>query len=266
MSWFARTISKFAFPAMNAPIPVISPQEAHDTCNMSIGPLYHGAPSDVAPMIIEQGFRWEEGEARSGNSPNGYELKDYYNGCPAPVHHLGYGIYFTQVKAIAKDQFGHGSARNVVEVYILKGSRLGDINFGAPRTMMKWWNSNGYDCELAKVDRISATRALTESLSSRYDAVLFRGKGLHRLLDGNQVCVYNPDILRRVDKSLSQTGEIGSRVVRKEDGMKGIFLGRRPIPPDISQKYHNGEPEFLTIKWNKGGTNSNVYPSQVDFI
>lgn len=266
MSWFVRTISKFAFPAMNAPIPVISPQEAHDTCDMNIGPLYHGAAPDVAPMILEQGFKWEEGEARSGGTSHGYESSDYFNGCPPPVHHLGYGIYFSQVKAIAKDQFGYGSIRNVVEVYILKGSRLTEINFGAPRTMMKWWNANGYDCGLAKTDRIGATKGLTDTLASRYDAVLFKGKGLRRLLDGNQVCVYNPDILRRVDRTMAQRGQIGSRVVRKQDGMKGIFLGRRPIPPDIAQQHHNGEPEFLQIKWNKGGVDSNVYPSQVDFI
>jgi len=54
-------------------------------------------------------------------------------------------------------------------------------------------------------------------------------------------------------------------VVRKVDGMKGTLLGRRPIGEEFAQ-YHNGEPEFLSIKWQRGGTDSNAYPSQVDFV
>jgi len=131
---------------------------------------------------------------------------------------------------------------------------------------MNWWVSNGYDCELAKQDRVSATRQLTQVLASQYDAMLFKGMGLRRLLDGNQLCVYNPSILRRIDKTLAKAGEIGSKVRRKLDGMVGILMDRRSIDAEISTKYHNGEPEFLTIKWKRGGTVHNVYPSQIDFL
>lgn len=264
MSWFAKIIQKHAFPAMDRSIPMISPQEAASTCDMNIGPLYHGAPPETVDIIRSDGFKWEEGEARTDGTSHGYMNSNYHNGCSPPVHHLGYGIYFTQSKAIAKD-YGYGSMRNVIEVYILKGSRYADINFGAPNTMMKWWVANGYNCELAKIDRIAATKGLTEQLASRYDAVLFRGKGLRRLLDGNQLCVYNPSILRRIDKSMAQTGEIGSQVVRKVDGMKGILVSRRPLE-DRYQQYHDGATELLVVKWRVGGTDSNVRPQDIDFI
>jgi hypothetical protein len=255
-------LMKTAFPRMNAPPPAISLQEAKQTC---IGPFYHGTSPENVSEILNKGFKWEEGDARSGGSAHGYEYSDYHGGCPAPVHHLGYGIYLTEVKNIAKD-FGYGSAKNVLEFWVLKSANIGTINFGAPNTMMKWWNKWGYDCNMAKIDRAAATKQMTDKLASVYDAVLFTGKGLRRLLDGNQICIYNPDIIRRVDKSLTQPGEIGSKVRRKSDGMIGVFMNRRPLTPEQSQEYHNGEPELLAIKWRKGGTDLNVYPSQVDFI
>ncbi len=253
---------KVAFPQMKAPPPAISLQEAKQTC---IGPFYHGTSPENVSEILNKGFKWEEGDARSGGLAHGYEYSDYHGGCPAPVHHLGYGIYLTEVKNIAKD-FGYSSARNVLEFWVLKSANTATINFGAPNTMMKWWNKWGYDCNVAKIDRVLATKQMTDRLSAVYDAVIFTGKGLRRLLDGNQICIYNPDILRRVDKSLTQPGEIGSKVRRKSDGMIGVFINRRPLTPEQSQTYHNGEPELLSIKWRKGGTDLNVYPSQVDFI
>ncbi len=167
--------------------------------------------------------------------------------------------------------------KNVLEFRVLKNARISVINWGAPRTMMKWWNENGYDCELAKTDRIAATKSLTDQLSSQNDAIYYKGKGMNRLLDGNQLCIYNPSILRRVDNKLAQRGEIGSKVMRVKvidhgvptkvaPGMKGVFLGRRPLDPEISAKYHHGEPEFLTIKWTRGGVDMNVYPSEVEFL
>jgi len=255
-------LQKIAFPAMNARIPEISPQEAHQN---AIGPFYHGTSPEVIDQILEQGFQWEEAEARSGGTSHGYEARMYHEDCPPPVHHLGYGIYLTEVKSIAKD-FGYGSMKNVLEFWILKEARIATINFGAPRTMMKWWNQNGYDCELAKTDRVAATRMLTQTLSANYDAVLYKGKGMYRLLDGNQICIYNPSILRCVNKNLAQSGEVGSKVVRKLDGMKGVLQSRRPLSLEISKQYHNDEPEFLTVKWQRGGTDMNVYPSQVDFL
>jgi len=260
MNW----LTKISFPAMNASIPELSPQEIYDTCT---GPYYHGAPSaEIVSTIIEKGFAWEEGEARTQSTSHGYENREYgQTGCKTPVHHLGYGVYLTETKNIAK-QFGYGSAKNLVEVYITKDARMPMINFGSPNTMMKWWKSMGYDCELAKVDRVAATKKLTESLASQYDAVLYKGKGIYRLLDGNQVCVYNTNILRRVNKKLSQPGERGAKVRRKVDNITGKILDRRPIDKDISELYNNREPEFLDIQWSKGGRDRNVYPSQVDFL
>ena len=258
MNW----LYKLSFPSMNAPIPEISPQEADQK---TIGPFYHGTSPDYVDQIIEKGFAWEENEVGSPGMSNGYSVTNYHGGCPAPVHHLGYGIYLTEVKSIAK-QFGQGSMKNVLEFRILKNAKIEIINFGSTNTMMRWWVKNGYDCNLAKTDRVSATKILTENLKSKFDAVLFKGKGIRTLLDGNQICVYNPAVLVRVNKSLVQPGEIGSKVIRKQDGMKGVFMGRRPLTPEISQLYHNGEPEFLIIKWQKGGTDSNVYPSQVEFL
>lgn len=258
MNW----LQKISFPAMNAPVPEISLQEARQTC---IGPFYHGTAPETIQQIRETGFAWQEGDTGSEGTSHGYENINYVLNCPPPVHHLGYGIYGTAAKNIAKD-FGYGNMRNVFEFWITKDARIETINWGAPTTMMKWWNKMGYDCELARSDRVEATRVLTQNLSSQYDAVIYKGQGLRRLLDGNQICIYNPNILRQVNKKLTQPGEIGSKVRRKTDNMLGTLMNRRPLDKEVSQLYHNGEPEFLVVKWRKGGTDMNVYPSQVDFV
>ena len=262
MNW----LTKISFPAMNASIPELSPQKIYDTCT---GPYYHGAPSaETVSTIKEKGFAWEEGDTGSPGMSHGYENEEYgQTGCKAPVHHLGYGVYLTESKTIAKDQFGSSSMKNVVEVYIIKGAKWAEINWGSPNTMMKWWVSMGYNCALAEIDRVAATKIMTSNLASKYDAVLYKGKGYRaRLLDGNQVCVYNTGILRRMDKKLVQPGERGSRVRMKSDhSMLGRVLKRRPFDAEQA-KYHNGEPEFLDIQWSRGGRDQNVYPSQVDFV
>lgn len=260
MTW----LQKIAFPQMNSPVPLISPQEAHDTCDQKIGALYHGTLPEVIPDIKEQGFKREEGEAHTDGIRQGYDNMEYGGtGCSPPVHHLGYGIYFTQSKARAK-LFGEDTARNVLEFWVLNGSRIMEINFAASNTMMKWWHSHGFDCELSKVDRVAATQRLTAHLSNEYDACLFTGRGFGRGLDGNQICVYNPSILRRIDKKLARSGEIGSTVQRLTDGMKGILLDRRSLAG--FEEFHPGEAEMLVIRWRKGGMDHNVYPSQVEFL
>jgi hypothetical protein len=188
----------------------------------------------------------------------------YYNGIPPPVHHLGYGVYFTTNKNIGK-MYNGNSVRGLKEYYIATPPTE-IINFGSAHTMMNWWIKNGYDPELAMVDRVAATQGLTDTLSSKHDVVWLKGKGLFKLLDGDQVCVYNPDLIYLIDEGLSKPGDIGSKVVRKSDGMIGIFREYRELPPEISQQYHHGEPGFMTVKWKKGGTDYNVYPSQVEFI
>jgi len=240
----------------------ISPQEISD--RRMFGPVWHGTGSMSRERIEQEGFKVFVGVPREGEISHGYEKSDYYMGIPAPVHHLGYGVYFTTVKAIARN-FAGGSMAGM-KTYYLDVPRLEIINFGANSTMMKWWIANGYDPELAKVDRVAATVAMTNNLKSKWDAVWFKGKGIRRLLDGDQICVYDPSRIYQVEHTLSKPGELGSKVRRKSDGMIGVLEDIRPIPPDIAQQYHGGEKQFLSIKWKRGGRDFNVYPKDVDFL
>lgn len=256
-----------------APIEKISLQQAKD--QKMFGPVYHGTQSSKQELIDKDGFKIFVGDERQGDISNGYQASNYNNGIPAPIHHLGYGIYFTTVKNIAK-QYSYDKNNKLNEYYLnVSPSRFLEINFGAQTTMMKWWIANGYDPELAKKDRVAATKKLTENLSSKYDAVWFKGKGLHRLLDGDQICVFNLDIIYKLDSTLSQKGEIGSKIIANQDikiydkiipkGTKGILLGKREIKPE-HRHYHNGETEFYEIKFNKGGRQYNIFGSQIDFL
>lgn len=260
-------LSKISMPAMNNPVPIISPQEAHDTC---WGPYYHGTSTEErVDAILSEGFKWEEGEARNGGVAQGYEKKPYYNtGCFPPVHHLGYGVYLTAKRNLARDQSAYGNIKNVLEFYLLKSANILRINYAAPNTMLKWWQSMGYDCELAKTDRVAATKKLTQTLASQYDAVYHECRGMYspKKMDGNQICVYNTDIIRRVDKKLVRPGEFGSKVIRKSDGMIGTLAERRPLDPEISQQYHHGEKELIMVIWKDKSFDRNVYPSDVEFV
>jgi hypothetical protein len=66
--------------------------------------------------------------------------------------------------------------------------------------------------------RVKATIKMTENLKQKYDAVWFKGKGIRRLLDGDQICVYNPDKIYLFDQSLNPQDEFytGDRVKIKE--------------------------------------------------
>ena len=240
----------------------ISLQEAKDSG--MFGPVYHGTTETNRQSIGEGGFQIFEGEERSENISHGYEKSNYYNNIPAPIHHLGFGIYFTTVKNIAKG-FNNNSARGLVEYYLNTPNMI-TINWGAESTMMKWWIEQGYNPEVAKQDRVLATKMMTSNLASNFDAVWYKGKGIRKLLDGDQICVYDVSKIYEIDKTLTQSGEIGSKVRRLSDGMIGNFIEKRPLNPEQSKLYHNGEPYFLTVKWRKGGTDYNVYPSQVEFI
>lgn len=228
------------------------------------GPVYHGTVAENRAKIEKEGFKVIKGSERSGDVRNGYLNEPYHADIPPPVHHLGYGVYFTTNLTIAK-QFNNGSLKNMPTYYI-NTKRIGEINFGAKNTMMKWWIKNGYDPRLAKIDRVAATQLLTNTLKKHVDAMWFKGKGLWRLLDGDQVCVYYPEKIYQIDKNLTTTGELGSKVIRKSDGMKGILVARREIPVHVRKQYHSGQSEFLTVKWQKGGTDYNVYPTQVNFV
>lgn len=241
--------------------PKVSPQEATD--RKLFGPVWHGTSEGRRRKIEEEGFKVFVGGPMQGDIAHGYETSDYHGGVPAPVHHLGYGVYFTTSQAVAK-QFAYGTMKGM-RTYFLDVPRLETINFGANRTMMKWWVDNGYDPELAKKDRVAATMKMTDQLKSKWDAVWFKGKGLHRLLDGDQVCVYDPSRIYEVDPKLAKSGEIGSKVRRKDDGIVGVVVKREEIPERFRQ-FHGGETEWMTVKWKKGGTQYNVFTKDVEFL
>lgn len=236
---------------------IISKQNAID--RKLFGPVYHGTTHEFRKKIEQQGFTI----SNPFTSRNGYDDEEYALGLPAPIHHLGFGIYFTTSKSIAK-QFNENSLKGLNEYY-LDVPRLEVINFVSPNKMMNWWINNGYDTHAAeKGYRIQATYSLTNYLKSKYDAVWFKGKGLYRLLDGDQIVVFNPENIYKIDSSLAKPGEIGSKVIRKSDGMKGILINTRTIP-DQFRNYHNNNTRFLEIKWKKGGKTYNNYDSDVIF-
>lgn len=259
---------------------ICSKQQAID--NEWFGPVYHGTTEDKWPIIMKYGFQVFHGTQRSESVRHGYPNQEYYKGIPPPIHHLGYGIYFTTVKTIAK-AFNNNTEKNLKEFY-LDAPRLETINFGANRTMMEWWQTNGYDAPPGASDqeRVEATLKMTRQLSKNFDAVWFKGKGLRRLLDGDQVCVFDPSRIYLVDKSKSFGYEIGSTVIfNKEsifgpnpdllskekfesgrlyfpgDNIKGLIVSRQELMPEISAKYWGGAKYSFTVKWKKGGTVSN---------
>jgi len=196
----------------------VSPEQAKEM----FGPVYHGSAEDTQKLIKHQGFEVFKGPPRVGTTAHGYKFMAYgHASYPPPIHHLGFGVYFTTSKTIAKN-YNYGTAKGLVPYYI--SGKVETINFGSPNTMMKWWRENGYDVptmqELNVMPEreeawIQATSNLTETLKSKYDAVWFKGKGLRTLLDGDQICVYHPNNIHYVDYSLSTGYNLGDSVVVK---------------------------------------------------
>ena len=259
---------KKALPSSNQ----ISLQTAQD--RGYFGPVYHGTTNDRRDIIDQEGFKVFDDTDLSGIQ-NGYIIKsrsysDKHPGVPPPLHHLGFGVYFTTNKAIAK-QFNYGGTG--LKAYYLDVPKHETINFASPANMMNWWIKNGYDPELAKTgDRVAATKKLTESLKSKWDAVWFKGSGLHKLLDGDQICVYDPKRIYEVSSTLAQQGEAGAKVQRKSDGMKGVIVKRENIEhilerfPGASSWIKPGAKWRLYVKWQKGGLDNNVQDVDVDFL
>jgi hypothetical protein len=252
---------KSAIDVDAAAVTKVSLQEAKD--RKMLGPVWHGTSQENMQRIQEEGFKAFDVSPREEGKSHGYPEGPYHDGIPAPVDHLGYGVYFTTSPTIAK-HFAGGTARGL-KTYYLDVPKLETINFGAPRTMMKWWLENGFDPDLAKKDRVAATKKLTEQLKSKWDAVWFKGKGIRRLLDGDQVCVYDTSRIYEIDPALSKTGEAGAKVKRKSDGVIGIILKRAEIEEQY-RHFHGGEKEWMTVRWKKGGTQYNVFPKDVDFL
>jgi len=182
------------------------------------GPVYHGTTELAHEKISKEGFKviydgyWQR---------HGYPNMDYGNtGFPPPIHHLGYGIYFTTVKNIAK-KFNQNKSKNIGPFYI-NTKNLETINFASSKKMMNWWISNGYNAENAKISqehRIEETKNMTETLKSKYDAIWFKGKGgmNAQLLDGDQIVVFDPDLIYKVDDTNVSGYEIGAKVMLTKD-------------------------------------------------
>ncbi len=199
------------------------------------GPVYHGSTQDNLKAISQDGFKLFKGAPRSGNISNGYQLKHYANSLPPPIHHLGYGIYFTTNKSVAK-RYSYGTVKGLVPYYI-HAPNMGTINFGAPNTMMKWWLQNGYTAHpnMTQDEWVQATENLTNTLSSKYDAIWFKGKGLTTLLDGDQIVVFNINNIFQLDNDLSVGYEdhgnilkIGNKITFKNSPVKAEILKVNP--------------------------------------
>ena len=246
------------------------------------GPVYHGTNPESRERIEKEGFKVFIGHERGGDICNGYQASSYADSKPAPIHHLGFGIYLTTTKSIAK-QFNNNSLKGL-KTYYLDIPKRETINFGSPNTMMKWWIASGYDipkiygqdkqystAQIAQM-RLEATNNLTDALKSKFDAVWYKGKGLSKLLDGDQICVFDPSKIYELDLSLSKGWEPGAKVKRKADGMVGILQGIKDAVkmkedfPDCKTWVKEETSKILYVKWKKGGTDYNVQDVDVDLV
>lgn len=244
----------------------ISSQRAID--RNYFGPVYHGTTQENIQSIKSFGFDIN----RSKNDPtNGYIDGPYSyvtGNIPAPLHHLGFGIYFTTSLSIAK-KYNNSSVKGLMRFY-LNIPRLEIINFAAPRTMMKWWIANGYNYDETK-DRYKSTINLTKNLKSQYDAVWFKGKTLWSTLDGDQLCVYKTSSIFLVDDTLAKPYDIASKVVFKgptnrdnlyipsDPNIKGTIIDKRLIPDRVYDNLggffdRNKDKHYFMVTWSKGGT------------
>lgn len=248
---------------------MISPQEAVD--RGMFGPVYHGTSQDKHELIDKEGFKVFVGHERDGAVTHGYLDNQYAMGYKPPIHHLGYGVYFTTSKTIAKE-YNKGTTKGLTPYY-LDVNNIETINFGSPNKMMQWWIDNGFDAELAKTGaqgRVDATIKLTNNLKSKYDAVWFKGAGgFKRLLDGDQIVVYDPNKIYRIDNTLVKDMEIGSKVVKVDNssdnihdfhkklhiptGMVGVVVNRRKIDDKFKHMHPENANYFYEVRFAKGG-------------
>lgn len=214
-------------------VPAVSPEEIKS--RRMFGPVYHGTTQQNHASIGDSGFRVPVGSSRQGDISNGYEAQDYSRGIPPPIHHLGYGVYFTTSKNNAK-MYNHGVTQGLVAYYI-DAPKLGTINWGATNTMMKWWQKNGYDMmpvfgknpidkQKIEMERVEATKRLTAALKSQYDAIWYKGKGIGKLLDGDQIVVFDPSRIYRMDNALSPGYDVGGGIQIKP-GTKIVIKGTK---------------------------------------
>jgi len=228
--------------------------------NQLFGPVYHGTTEENMASVLQNGFRIQMTLPRTDGTRHGYTFDEYTGGLPMPIHHLGFGVYFTTVKSIAKN-YNLGTSKGLKPFY-LNVPRLETINFGSPVTMMKWWIKNGYNmpplAELreksqAEINKlwINATKNLTETLKAQFDGVWFKGKSIYSLLDGDQVCVYDPAriYMLNTDLNLKDTFLVGDRVKIKGVSISTVILSQRKIMPTTwgnqLDKFLKSESEFM---------------------
>ena len=225
----------------------ISKQTAID--KKMFGPVYHGSDQDTHKLVGKEGFKIFIGNTGSPNVKNGYYGGANYGNLREipPIHHLGFGVYFTQSKTSAK-KYNQGTSKGLKEYY-LDVPRLLTINWGSENTMMKWWKSMGYDTDLARTDRVKATKQLTDRLAQDYDAVLYQGKSMMSLLDGNQIVVFDTNRIYEIDNSLSGDLEVGSKVVFVENVMQHAY--------SVSGEYQ----PYVTIAKGQTGIITNRIPT-----
>lgn len=262
--------------------PTISTQDA--VARGLFGPVYHGSSPENLEKIKKTGFNVSHDSTGSPGVSHGYPQDKYLGTAyPPPTHHLGFGTYFTTVRAIGK-KFNNDSVRGLVQYY-LDVPRLETINFAATTTMMKWWQANGYNIADG-VGQHEATENLTNELSSKYDAVWFKGRTMYKTLDGDQVCVYDPSRIYILDDSGVGGYELGARVKIEQwipprfEGREDMYFMPRPnITGKIMTKnlinYDMIKPEtvarlgldstkdknWFSVKWTKGGTHG-IYTEQ----
>jgi hypothetical protein len=71
---------------------------------------------------------------------------------------------------------------------------------------------------------------MTDRLKAKYDAVWFKGKGMFKLLDGDQICVYNPNLIFKYNKDLDRgTNDLipGDRFVVKDTKISSEIVNVR---------------------------------------
>lgn len=244
----------------------VSPQQAREM----FGPVYHGSTEEGRESIADHGFKTFIGDAQKGDVKNGYKLQNFAKGRPAPIHHIGYGVYFSPSKGAAKI-FNNDSVRGLTPYYIDK-SRMMTFNFQSTDKMMDWWINHGYDMpvvypstytpeEIVQM-RIKATVNMTNQLKSEYSAIHFTSKGYGKRMDVAQVCVYDQNAIFQLDKSLAKPWETGSQVefiknTNRSDrdppiGTIGEIGGIRQIPQDIADEYWNGETTVCDVNFGYG--------------
>jgi hypothetical protein len=243
-------------------VPAVTTEEARE--RKLFGPVWHGSSDAGREKIAREGFKVIIGTSRTDDTEHGYPYQPYTRGgkTPAPIHHLGFGVYFTTSKTIAK-HFNNESMTGLV-TYYLDIPRLETINFASANNMMKWWIAQGYDAALAESGLdgwMKATKQLTANLASKWDAVWFKGK----LLDGDQVCVFDPKRIYRLDDSKVGGLSIGAKVRRKSDGMVGKIVDKRMLA-EHQRQFHGGSSFFAKVKWKVGGVDWNVREQDIEPI